>query len=105
LARSPSSFQIIQSVSTPKEAKLATALPPSAPLAHVHRQKVYKWAKAFAITVVILEMFAVALPGNGRYVIYAVGSIVLLLGLVLLAVGYFNALKFDRSLTLLMCNP
>jgi hypothetical protein len=81
-----------------REAKLATALPPSARLVHVHRQKVYKWAKVFAITVVILGILAIALPGNGPYAIYAVGSIVLLLGLVLLPVGYFNALQFDRSL-------
>lgn len=96
---------IIQSVSTPGEAKLATALPTSATLVHIHRQKVYKWAKVFAIAVVILGILAIALPGNGPYVIYAIGSIVLLLGAVLLPVGYFNALKFDRSLTILMCNP
>jgi hypothetical protein len=96
---------IIQSVSTPKEAKLATELPPTAKLVHVHRQKVYQWAKVFAISVVILGVLAIALPGNGPYVIYAVGSVVLLLGLVMLPVGYLNAMKFDRSLTALMCDP
>lgn len=93
---------IIQSVSTPKDAQLATVLPPSAKMVHVHREKVYKWAKVFAVAVVILGILAVVLPGNGPYVIYALGSIVLLLGAVMLPVGYFNALKFDRSLTILM---
>jgi len=93
---------VIQSVSTPKDAKLATVLPPSAKVVHVHREKVYKWAKVFAIAVVILGILAIVLPGNGPYVIYALGSIVLLLGAVMLPVGYFNALKFDRSLTILM---
>jgi len=96
---------IVQSVTTPQQAKLATALPPTAKLIHIHRQKVYKWATVFAITVVILGILAIVLPRNGPYVIYAVGSIVLLLGVILLPVGYFNALGLDRSLTILMCDP
>ena len=96
---------IIQSVSTPKEAKLATVLPPSAKLVHVHRQKVYKWAKAFAITVAILGVLAIVIPGNAVFAVYALGSIVLLLGAILLPVGYFTSLGFDRSLTIMMLNP
>src|SRR5580698_5954656 len=34
---------IIQTVSTPKEARLATVLPASATVVRVHRQKVYHW--------------------------------------------------------------
>jgi len=96
---------VIQSVTTPQQAKLVTVPPPSAKVVHIHRQKVYKWVKFFAILLGILGIMAVAIPGNARYAAYAIGSIALLLAAVLLPVGYFNALKFDRSLTALMCDP
>jgi hypothetical protein len=96
---------IISSVSTPKQAKLITALPPTAKVVHIHRQKVYEWAKVLAITLVIVGVLAIVLPGNSRYVAYAFGSVALALGVIMLPVGYYNALKFDRSLTALMYDP
>jgi hypothetical protein len=92
-------------VTTPQEAKLATALPPSAKLVHIHRQKVYKLAKFFAILLATLGIPAIVIPGNVRYAFLALGSIPLLLAVVLLPVMYFNARNFDRSLTALICNP
>jgi len=96
---------IIQAVTTPKGAKLATVLPPSAKLVHIHRQKVYKWAKFFAILLVFLGILAIMIPGNAKFAFFAFGSIALFLALILLPVMYFNARNFDRSLTALMCNP
>jgi hypothetical protein len=96
---------IIQAVTTPQEAKLATVLPPSAKLVHIHRHKVYKWAKFFAILLVFLVILAIVIPGNARYAALAFGSIALLLAIILLPVMYFNTRNFDRSLTVLMCNP
>src|ERR1700722_8249174 len=55
---------IIQAVSTPKTAKLITALPPSAKLVHVHRQKVYRWAKLLAILLAVCAALGLVVPGN-----------------------------------------
>jgi intracellular septation protein A len=96
---------IIQAVTTPPAGKLATEVPPAAKLVHIHRQKVYKWAKFFAGLLVFLGILALMIPGNPRYAVFAFGSIALLLAVILLPVMYFNARNFDRSLTALICNP
>ena len=95
---------IIQAVATPPAGKLTTVVPPSAKLVHIHRQKVYKWAKFFAGPLVCLGILAIMIPGNAKYAVFAFGSIALLLAVILLPITYFNALNFDRSLTALICN-
>jgi hypothetical protein len=96
---------IIQYVSTPKSTRLDTAVPPSATLVHVYRQKVYKLAKFFAILLALCALLALLIPGDARGAVLAVGSIALLLALVLLPVMYVTNRNFDRSLTVLECNP
>jgi hypothetical protein len=96
---------IIQYASTPKSARLTTTLPPSAKLVHVHRQKVYRLAKFFAIVLALLAMLAILIPGAARGAVLAVGAIALLLALVLLPVMYVTNRNFDRSLTALECSP
>jgi hypothetical protein len=96
---------IIQYVSTPKSARLTTAVPASATLVHVYRQKVYKLAKFFAILLALCAVLALLIPGAARGAVLAVGSIALLLALVLLPVMYVTNRNFDRSLTALECNP
>jgi hypothetical protein len=96
---------IIQYVSTPKSARLATAVPPSATLVHVYRQKVYKLAKFFAILLALCAVLALLIPGAAKGAVLAVGAIALLLALVLLPVMYVTNRNFDRSLTALECNP
>ena len=59
---------IIRAVSTPPEAKLVMALPPSAKLVHVHRRKVYKWAKFSAILLAVCAILAMVIPGDAKYV-------------------------------------
>ena len=96
---------IIQYASTPKSARLITALPPSAKLVHVYRRKVYKLARFFAILLGILAVLAILIPGAAKGAVLAVGAIALLLALILLPVMYVTNRNFDRSLTALICNP
>jgi hypothetical protein len=96
---------IIQTVSTPKEARLATVLPASAKLVQVHRQKVYHWAKYLGALVAIFAVLAAAVPGNAKFIALAFGSMTLLLAIILLPVAYINALHFDRSLTAMELDP
>jgi len=96
---------INQAVSTPKEAKFARALPPSAKLVHIRRQNVYNWAKYLAILLVVCAILATVLPGNTKYVALVFGGMALFLAIILLPVMYVNARNFDHSLTGVMCNP
>ena len=96
---------IIMAVSTPKDAKLTTALPKSVKLVHVHRQKAYTWMEILALTLVGCAALGLLIPGNAKYVAIALGGIVLLLGLILVPVGYVTALQLDRALTVLEQDP
>ena len=96
---------IIQTVSTPKAAKLTTTLPASAKLVHVHRQKVYHWAKLLAMLLAVCAAQGFVVPGNAKYIAFSVGGMALLLAAILLPVMYVNARSFDRSLTALECDP
>src|ERR1700722_779479 len=96
---------IIQTVSTPKTAKLTTTLPASAKLVHVHRQKVYHWAKLLVILLAVCAALGFVVPGNAKYIAFSIGGMALLLAAVLLPVMYVNARRFDRSLTALECDP
>jgi hypothetical protein len=96
---------IIQYVSTPKSARLTTAMPVSATLVHVYRRKVYKLAKFFAILLALCGVLALVIPGPAKFAVLALGAVALLLALVLLPVMYVTNRNFDRSLTALECNP
>jgi hypothetical protein len=96
---------IIQAASTPREARLTTALPAGAKLVHVHRRKVYRWGKIFAILLTACAVMGIVVPGNARYVILSFGGIALMLAAILLPVMYFTARQFDRSLTALELDP
>jgi hypothetical protein len=96
---------VIQSVSTPKEARLATALPASATIVQVHRQKVYHWAKYLGGLVAIFAVLGIVVPGNAKFIALSFGGMALLLAVILLPVAYVNARHFDRSLTALELDP
>jgi hypothetical protein len=96
---------IIQYASTPKAARLTTAVPASATLVHVYRRKVYKLAKFFAILLALCGVLALLIPGEAKFAVLAVGAVALLLALVLLPVMYVTNRNFDRALTALECNP
>jgi len=96
---------IIQSVSTPQQAKLEVTLPPGAKLVHFHRQKIYKWVKVLAIMVAICGTLGIVIPGDARYAALALGAFALFMAAVLLPVAYVTARRFDVSLTALECNP
>jgi hypothetical protein len=96
---------IIQSVSTPKAAKLTTALPASAKIVHVHREPVYRWAKYFAVLLAMCALLGLLIPGEAKYAVLSVAAITLLLAAILLPVMYVNARAFDRSLTGLEFEP
>lgn len=96
---------IIPRMTTPKEAILATALPPSAKVVHIHRQKVYKWTKLLAIMLVVCGILAMVLPGEASMIGWVPGSIALILAVFGLLPMYFKARTLDISLTALMCNP
>jgi hypothetical protein len=96
---------IIQTVSTPKEGRLMTKLPPSAKLVRVHRQKFYPWARFAAIVIAVLGILGVAIPGYVKYAFLTYAVIALFLALILLPVLYYAARSADRSLTALECDP
>jgi hypothetical protein len=96
---------IIQTATTPKEARLATALPASAALVQVHRQKVYHWAKVLGALVAIFAVLGAVVPGNAKFIALAFGGMTLLLAVILLPVAYVNARHFDRSLTAMELDP
>jgi hypothetical protein len=96
---------VIQTVSTPKAAKLTTTVPASAKLVHLHRRMVYHWAKVLAILIAVCAAQGFIVPGNAKYIAFSVGGTALLLAAILLPVMYVNARSFDRSLTALECDP
>jgi hypothetical protein len=96
---------IIQAVTTPRDEKLATALPPSATLVHDHRKKVYKWAKRLAIFLAVCGILGLLIPGDAGYIPWGLGGFALFMGLIMLPVGYVTARNFDRSLTALELSP
>lgn len=96
---------VIQTVSTPNEARLATALPASAKIVQVHRRKVYHWAKYLGGLVAIFTVLGIVVPGNAKYIALSFGGMALLLTVILLPVAYVNARHFDRSLTALELDP
>jgi hypothetical protein len=77
---------VIQTVSTPEEARLATALPPTAKIARVHRLKVYHWAKVLGTLVAAFAVLGAVVPGNAKFIALAFGGMTLLLGVILLPV-------------------
>jgi hypothetical protein len=95
----------IMAVSTPKEAKLVTALPPTATLVHFHRQKVYRWAKILAGIIGVCAVVGLLVPGPVKYIGLSLGGITLWLAVILLPVLYVTTRKFDRSLTALEYAP
>jgi len=96
---------IIQAASTPKDAKLTTALPANTKVLQVHRLKVYHWAKVLGVIVGICALLGLVIPGDARYVPLSFGGMALLLGAVMLPVGYATSRAADRSLTAMEMNP
>jgi hypothetical protein len=92
---------LIVKLSTPT----AAALPPGTPLVRVHRGALTPWLRRFAWTLLVLAILAVALPGNGKVFVYAVGGFVVFLGIVMLFTAYIVALEADRSLTSVEMDP
>jgi hypothetical protein len=93
---------VIQTFTTPKEAQLHTAVPPSAKLVNVHRKKVYKWTKIVAIVSACFGLLGWILPGNFGFAAFGVGGSTLALGALLLPIWYVTSRNFDRSLTALL---
>jgi hypothetical protein len=96
---------IVQKVTTPKDARLTTALPAGTKILHVHRRKVYKWLKGLAIFLAACGALAWIIPGDAKFAVYAIGGMGLLVAVMLLPVWYFTARSFDRSLTALEIDP
>jgi hypothetical protein len=95
----------IQAVSTPKAARLVTALPPDAKLLHFHRQKVYRWAKILGGIVAAFAVPGLLIPGDIKYVPLSVAGVALFLTIILLPVMYVTSRNLDRSLTALEHDP
>jgi hypothetical protein len=96
---------VIQTVTVPKEAKLETALPPSAILVHVHRQKVYKWIKFLSILIVSLGILGFLLPGKFSFAAFGIAVFTFFIALIMMPIYYVTSRNFDRSLTALQLNP
>jgi hypothetical protein len=96
---------VIYTVSTPKDAKLTHTLPPGTKLVHLHRQKVYHWAKIVAILLLICGALKLVLPANAGFVALMVGAFILFIAALLLPILYFTSRMMDVSLTALQADP
>jgi hypothetical protein len=92
---------LLVTICTPKTA----ALPHGTKLVRVRRAMLIPWARRLGWAILILTVLAFAVPGNAKGVVYALGAILLLLGLVMLFAGYIVALHADRSLTSIEVDP
>ena len=91
---------LIQTLSTPRPA----GLPPSIPLVHFHRQRVYKWIPRLGI-VIVLVLCSLLIPGNAKYIVVSIGGLAIFLGLVMLPTFYLTSRNADRALTALEHAP
>jgi predicted secreted protein len=96
---------IIYTFSTPKDAKLTHTLPPGTKLVHVHRQKVYHWAKVAAVLLLVCGALYLLLPGNPGFIALMVGTFILAISALLLPILYFTSRMMDVSLTALQVDP
>jgi hypothetical protein len=84
--------------------KVAT-LPPTVTMLHFHRKKLGLWAKRWVVSMLVMGVLALALPGATKAIAYALGAILGLLGIVMMVAGYFAAKNQDRMLTALEYQP
>lgn len=96
---------VLPAITTPKEEKLATDLPPSAKVVHIHRQKVSKGAQVVAILLVIGGIMGAVLTGEAAMFGWVTGGLALLAVVLGLLPLYFKARNLDRALTAVTCNP
>lgn len=94
----------IQTFTTPSDAK-PTSLPHATKLVTTNRVKVYKWARVFAIVILVSAVPGVLIPGDIRYVFLAVAALTAFLAVILLPVLYWTNRGFDQSLTALELGP
>ncbi len=95
---------IIQAFTTPSEAK-PTSLPHATKLVTTNRVKVYKWARVFAIVILVSAVPGVLIPGEIRYVFLSIAGLTAFLAVILLPVLYWTNRGFDQSLTALELGP
>jgi hypothetical protein len=93
----------VKAVATPKSARLATTLPPSAKVLTLHRDHLYGWGK-FVVGFFAVCGAGLLIPGDVKYAFLAAGGIALMLAVILLPLLYINARKMDRALTGLELN-
>jgi hypothetical protein len=91
----------IMRLTTPKVA----AIPATVSLLHYHRAKLRPWLMRWLWSMLGVAVLALVLPGATKGIAYALGSILSLLGIVMLAAGYYAARIQDRALTALQFNP
>jgi hypothetical protein len=95
---------VIQTFTTPQESK-PSSLPHATKLVTTNRVKVYKWARVFAIIIVVFAIPSVLIPWDIRYVFLSVAAITAFLAVILLPVLYWTNRGFDQSLTALELGP
>jgi len=91
----------IMRLTTPRVA----AIPSTVSLLHYHRAKLRPWLHRWLWSMFGVALLALVLPGATKGIAYALGSILGLLGIVMLAAGYYAARIQDRALTALQFKP
>jgi hypothetical protein len=81
------------------------AVPAGTKIANLNRVKLRPWAQGLGLTIAALALLAVILPHDAKFVVFAVGGLIVLLGLVMLFTVYIIALQLDRSLTSVESQP
>ena len=98
------SIGMILGIMTMTAPKVAT-LPATVTMSHFHRKKLGAWAQRWVVSMLVVGILAFVLPGASKGVAYALGTILGMLGIVMLFVGYFAARNQDRMLTALEYQP
>ena len=95
---------VIQTFTTPTEAR-PTSLPHATKLVTTNRVKVYKWARVFAVLILVFAIPGLLIPRDIRYVFLSIAGFTAFLAIILLPVLYWTNRGFDQSLTALELGP
>jgi hypothetical protein len=95
---------VIQTFTTPQESK-PTSLPHATKLVTTNRVRVYKWARVFAIIILVFAIPGVLIPRDIRYLFLTIAGFTAFLAVIFLPVLYWTNRGFDQSLTALELGP
>jgi hypothetical protein len=95
---------VIQTMTVPQESK-PSSVPHATKLVTTNRVKVYKWARVFAIIILVFAIPGALIQSDFRYAFLTIAGFTGFLAVILLPVLYWTNRGFDQSLTALELGP